>query len=63
MTDLKSRGLIINPYSPYVSNMMINGKQITITWHVNDLKTSHVDTYEVTKVIDWMKGIYGSHMK
>ena len=32
---LKSRGFIINPYYPSVSNIMINGKHITITWNVN----------------------------
>ena len=41
---------------------MANGKQVTITWEVNDLKMLHVDKYEVTKVIKWMKGIYSSHM-
>ena len=61
--DLKSRGFIINPYGPCVSNIMINGKQITITWHVDDLKTLHVDADEVTKVIDRTKGICRSHMK
>ena len=43
--------------------MMVNGNQMTTAWHVNDLKISHVDADEVIKVIDWMKGIYGSHMK
>ena len=43
--------------------MVINGKKMTITWHVYELKTSHIDVDEVTKVIYWMKGIYGSHMK
>ena len=42
---------------------MVNGKQMTITWHVNEFKTWHVDTDEVTKLIDGMKGIYVSHMK
>ena len=36
---------------------------MTITWHVDSLKISHVDTYEVKKLIDWAKGIYGSHME
>ena len=54
---LKSRGLIINPYDPCVANMMVNGNQITIIWHVDDLKILHTDADEVTKVIDWTKGI------
>ena len=35
---------------------------MTITWHINDLKISHIDADELTTVIDWMKRIYGSHM-
>ena len=42
---------------------MISGKQMAITWHTNDLKIFHIDADEVTKVIDWIKGTYGSHMK
>ena len=60
---LKSRRFIINPYDPCVAYIMANGNHITITWPFNDLKTLHVDADEVTKVIDWMKGIYDSHMK
>ena len=36
---------------------------MTITWHSDDLKISHVDADEATEVIDWIKVIYGSHMK
>ena len=43
--------------------MFVNGKQITITCHVDNLKITHVDKDEVTKVRDWMKVMYGSHMK
>ena len=43
--------------------MMVNGNQMTITCHVDDFEISHADADEVTKVTDWMKGIYGSHMK
>ena len=49
LSDLNSIGLVINPYDPCVSNMMVNGKQITITWRVDDLKISHIDADEVKK--------------
>ena len=61
--DLNSRGFTINPYYSYVANIIINENQMAISWHVDNLKIMHVDTDEVTKVIYWMKGIYGSHMK
>jgi hypothetical protein len=41
--DLEGIGFIINPYDPCVANRWINGKQQTLTWHVDDLESSHVD--------------------
>ena len=38
VAQLKSRGLLVNPYDSYVANMMVNGNHITITWHVDDPK-------------------------
>ena len=61
--DLTDYGFEINPYDPCVANKVVNGKQLTIVWHVDDLKISHVDADEVTKVIDWLKGIYGDNMR
>jgi Reverse transcriptase (RNA-dependent DNA polymerase) len=40
---LISWGFVINPYDWCVANKMIDGKQCTIGWHVDDLKISHVD--------------------
>jgi hypothetical protein len=38
---------------------MINGKQMTIIWHVDDLKASHVDAFELTKFASYLSSIYG----
>ena len=38
---------------------MINGKQCTILWHVDDLKISHVDPIEVTKIITLLSDTFG----
>ena len=38
---------------------MINGKQITVTWHVDDLKVSHIDSFQNTKFIAYLATIYG----
>jgi hypothetical protein len=35
---------------------MINGNQMTVCWHVDDLKVSHVDTGEVMKFGKWLSG-------
>ncbi len=40
---LISWGFVINPYDWCVANKMIDGKQCTILWHVDDLKISHVN--------------------
>ena len=58
-SDLASLGFEANPYDPCVANRDINGKQMTICWHVDDLKISHEDEKEVTKVIEWLRGKYG----
>ena len=49
--DLEDLGFEINPYDPCVANKMINGKQITVCWHVDDLKVSHEDE----TVLDWFE--------
>jgi len=40
---LDKEGFTLNPYDPCVANKMVNGKQQTIVWHVDDCKVSHVD--------------------
>ena len=42
---------------------MINGKQITIAWHVDDLKISHVDPEVVKEIIEKLKRKYGKDAK
>ena len=39
--DLEDMGCEVNPYAPCVANRIINGSQMTVTWHVDDLKISH----------------------
>jgi hypothetical protein len=60
--DPTSQGFEINQYYPCVANKLVNGEQFTLTWHVDDIKMSHKDSNEVTKVIEWPKGIYGDNM-
>ena len=61
-SELEAYGFTVNPYDPCVANKMINGKQTTVTWHVDDLKISHMDSNEVTKCIEHFKKIYGNRM-
>ena len=55
---LKDTGFRVNPCDPCVASKMICDKQITITWHVNDLKLSHSDNYIVDAIIQCTKETY-----
>ena len=39
--------------------MVINGKQCTICWYVDDTKISHVDAAVVTDIIEKIEGKFG----
>ena len=48
---LLNMGFKLNTYDPCVANKMINGKQCTIVWYVDDNKISHVDSKVVDQII------------
>ena len=50
--DLTHMGLKINFYDPCLANKMVNGKQMMITWHVDNLKISHMDARVITSMIN-----------
>jgi hypothetical protein len=53
--DLKSVGFKINPCDPCLANKMVRGKQLSVVWHVNNLKVSHVSAAIFAKMADWLK--------
>ena len=38
---------------------IINNKNIMVVWHMDDLKVSHVDSFEITKFEGYLPSIYG----
>ena len=40
--DLMAIGFELNPYDPCVANNIINRKQLTLVWHIGDIKASHI---------------------
>ena len=52
----------VNPYNPCVANKTRNESQMTVPWHVDDLKISHKESTEVTKVIHDLGEIYGNKL-
>ena len=53
-------GFELNPYDPCVANKMINGKQCTIVWHVDDLKMSHMEQEVLDEIIGKLTSKYGN---
>ena len=56
---LEGMGFKINPYDTCVANKMVNGKQCTIVWYVDDVKVSHVEESVVRDVLDRIEGKFG----
>ena len=53
-------GFTPNKYDDCVVNKTIDGHQMTVVWHVDDLKVSHVDSKEVDKFIEQMEQTFGT---
>jgi hypothetical protein len=50
----------VNPYDPCVANRIVKGKQHTVSWHVDDLKSSHVDSTVNDEFENWLDKTYAS---
>jgi hypothetical protein len=60
--ELEEYGFEVNPYDPCVANKIVNGSQMTVTWHVDDLKVSHKDGDEITKFLLYLGKLYGNRI-
>jgi hypothetical protein len=58
-STLEGMGFVINPYDMCVANKMINGKQCTICWYMDNLKISLVQLSVVKDIISKIDGRYG----
>jgi hypothetical protein len=56
---LREWGFEHNNYDSCTVNKIINGKQATIVWHVDDLKISHIDPDVVTSIIKLLEDEFG----
>jgi hypothetical protein len=59
VADLESDGFVLNPYNLCVANKVVNGKQMAVCWHVDDLKVSHCIPNQVTIFGEWLSKEYG----
>ena len=60
--ELENYGFEVNPYDPCVANKIVNGSQMTVMWHVDDLKVSHKDDNEITKFLLFWGKLYGDYI-
>ena len=56
---IEELGFVINEHDRCVSNCMIDGKQCTICWYVDDTKISHMDPKVVDQVISKIEEKFG----
>ena len=61
--NLKSVGFQLNPYDPCVENNIVDGTQLTVVWHVDNLKVIHIDRGVVTRMEVWLKNTYERFLK
>ncbi len=54
VADLESDGFVLNPY-----DLVVDGKQMTVCRHVDNLKVSHCDPAQVTIFGEWLSKKYG----
>ena len=58
--DLIKNGFEVNPYDPCVANKMVKGSQLTVAWHVDDMKASHKRKDVIDDFVEWLKQMYGA---
>jgi hypothetical protein len=55
---LKQEGFRLNPYDACVANKRVDGKVLTILFHVDDCKISHKSSKVVDDAIEWLRAEY-----
>ena len=60
--DIESIGFVVNPFDICVTNRKVNGSQQTLTWHVDDIKASHIDPKVNKEFFQWCENTYGSEL-
>jgi hypothetical protein len=56
--SLRSKRFKLNPYDPCVANKQVDGEQLTVCFHVDNCKISHISPKVVSNTIDWLRSEY-----
>jgi hypothetical protein len=60
-TDLEQAGFKFNNYDPCIANRKVNGATQTVKFHVDDLKSSHIDPKVNDHFLAGLNSKYGKH--
>ena len=58
IADLISINFEINPYDSSDANKIINGKQLTACWHIDNFFPVHEDSMVVSDFLQWLSYRY-----
>ena len=56
---MEELGFIVNPYDSCIVNKVIDDKQCTIIWHIDDMKLSHVKQSVLEDIASKLNSKYG----
>jgi hypothetical protein len=56
--SLMSKGFKLNPHDPCMANKQVKGGQLTVCFHVDDCKISHLLPKVVDETIEWLQSEY-----
>jgi hypothetical protein len=56
--DLEKAGFKFNPYDPCIANRKVNGSTHSVKFHVDDLKSSHIDPKVNDQFHKWLNDKY-----
>ena len=57
--SLLSYSFELNPYNLCMATKIVNSEQLTICWHVDDLKSSHINPKVNDEFLQWIKDMFG----
>ncbi len=52
--SLTSKGFKLNPYDPCMANKQVKREQLTVCFHMEECKISHLIPKVVDKTIEWL---------
>ena len=58
VTSLKKEWFVLNPYNACVANKTVDGKVLTVCFHIDDNKISHKLSKVVDVTIEWLRRDY-----